>query len=78
MTKPKTVNGFITDGTSVTAAEVKCRVTGKVREVLSFEVNGIMIGANLEEVEKIVENFRRKKSGKGNNNDIKRRTRILT
>lgn len=78
MTKPKTVNGFITDGSSVTAAQVKCRVTGKVKEILSFEVNGTMIGANLEEVEKIIENFRRKKSGKGNNNNIERRTRVLT
>lgn len=57
------VNGFITDGDRVTAAEVKCRLTTGKTEVLSFEVNGIMIGANYEEVERVIEKIRRKKRG---------------
>ena len=63
MTKPNKANGFITDGDSVTAAEVKCRLTTGKTEILSFEVNGIMIGANYEEVERIIEKIRRKKRG---------------
>ena len=63
MTKPNKVSGFITDGNSVSAAEVKCRLTTGKKEVISFEANGIMIGANYEEVEKVIEKIRRKKHG---------------
>lgn len=79
MTKVKTVNGFITDGDSLKAAEIKCRLAINQRsETLSFEVDGIMIGANFEEVEKIVEYSRRKKYGRRkNDNHNTRKTRVI-
>lgn len=78
MNSVKKVNGFTTDGESIKGAEVKCRFTSnKQKEILSFEVDGFMIGVNFEDVEKIIEHSRRRKNEPRNNNTNQRRTRII-
>lgn len=79
MTKVKTVNGFITDGDSLKAAEIKCRLAiNQKSETLSFEIDGIMIGANFKEVEKIIRESRERKNERRHSSiPNQRRTRVI-
>ena len=78
MNRIKKVNGFTTDGKSIEVAEVKVRfASNKQKEMLSFEVDGFMIGVNFEDVENLIEHSRRRKNESRNNNADQRRTRVI-
>lgn len=79
MNMVKIVNGFTTDGEHIEAKEVKCRFTSnKQKEMLSFEVDGYMVGANFEDIEKLIKHSRRRKHEPRNNNINQRRTRAIS
>lgn len=58
-------NGFVTDGRNITATKVACKFIGDKKEVLTLTSGDISIGAEFEDVEKLIKRVRKeRKNGK--------------